>query len=154
MRWLLSIAAILLTACSSAPAPEKKTAAPPSPPPVKDHTSLLLSDHRTGAEVVPDHVLGIAAMPGGSVGDYADGGRKYQMFIIDTQTAQDAAFLLLDMKGALTNPAYIAYMGGYFGTNANKPVYVFAKLNYLAGVVGLDREKADPIARELAARLN
>jgi len=154
MRWFISIAALLLAACSSVPAPEKKAAVPPPPPPVKDHTALLLPDHRTGAQVVPNHVLGIAAMPGGTVGDYANGGSKYQLFIIDTQTAQDAAFLLLDMKGALTDPAYIAYMGGYFGTNAGKPVYVFAKLDYLAGVVGLDREKADPIARELAARLN
>ena len=154
MRWFPSIAALLLIACSSAPAPEKKAAAPPPPPPVRDHTSLLLTDHRTSAQVVPDHVLGIAAMPGGSVGDYVDGSRKYQMFIIETKTAQDAAFLMLDMRGALAHPAYIAYMGGYFGTNAGKPVYVFAKLNYLAGIVGLDREKADPIARELAARLN
>jgi hypothetical protein len=153
MRWFVSIVALLLAACGSAPVPEKKAAVPP-PLQVKDHTALLPPDHRTGAQVVPDHVLGIAAMPGGTVGDYADGGTKYQMFIIDTQTAQDAAFLLLDMKGALTDPAYIAYMGGYFGTNAGKPVYVFAKLDYLAGVVGLDREKADPIARGLAARLN
>jgi hypothetical protein len=44
-------------------------------------------------------------------------------------------------------------MGGYFGTDAGKPVYVFAKLKYLAGVVGLPEDLADPVARQLAARL-
>jgi hypothetical protein len=32
-------------------------------------------------------------------------------------------------------------------------LYCFAKGKYLAGVVGLDKDKADPIARQLAARL-
>ena len=44
-------------------------------------------------------------------------------------------------------------MGGYFGTDASRPVYVFAKTKYLAGVAGLAENKADPIARQLAARL-
>jgi len=44
-------------------------------------------------------------------------------------------------------------MGGYFGTDAGGPVYVFAKAKYLAGVVGLAEDRADPIARQLAARL-
>jgi hypothetical protein len=75
------------------------------------------------------------------------------LFIIETASAQDAAILLLDLKVSLTDPAYIAYMGGYFGTDAGKPVYVFAKLKYLAGVVGLPKNLADPVARQLAARL-
>jgi hypothetical protein len=44
-------------------------------------------------------------------------------------------------------------MGGYFGTDTNGQVYTFAKSKYLAGVVGLPQDKADPIARQLAARL-
>jgi len=136
MRWALLIATLWLAACSSAPAPEKKAAAPP-PPPVKDDTALLLPAHQTSAHVVPNHLLDIAAMPGGTIGDYADGAKKYQLFLIETDSPQDAAFLLLDMKAAMTNAAYIAYMGGYFGANAGKPVYVFARLKYLAGVVGL-----------------
>lgn len=152
MRRALCLAAALwLTACS--PAPEKKAAAPPPPVPVKDDTALLLPLHRTAAQVVPDHVLGIAAMPGGSVGDYDDHGKKYQLFVIETDSPDNAAFLLLDMKAALTDPAYIAYMGGYFGTRDGKGLYVFAKSKFLAGVAGLDKDPADPIARELAARL-
>lgn len=154
MRWFLAITALWLAACGSAPAPEKKAVAPPPPPPVKDDTALLLTAHRTAAQVVPDHLLGIPALPGGTVGDYEEHGKKYQLFIIEADSAQNAAFMLLDMKGALANPAYIAYMGGYFGLHADTPVYVFAKLKYLAGVVGLPRDAADPIAREIAARLN
>lgn len=153
MRSFAVIAALLLTACGSAP--EKKAdAPPPAPPPVKDDTALLLTAHRTSAKVVPDHLLGINALPGGTIGDYEAGGKKYQLFVIETGTAQDAAILLLDAKNALKDPAYISYMGGYYGAGADAPVYVFAKAKYLAGVAGLTEDKADPIARELAAQLH
>jgi hypothetical protein len=157
MRWVFLVAALmgcLTVGCSSAP--EKKAAAPPGrpvKPPVKDDTALLLLLNRTGARIVPDHLLGKTAMPGGTIGDYEEDGRKYQLFIIETASAQGAAILLLDLKVSLTDPAYIAYMGGYFGMDAGKAVYVFAKLKYLAGVVGLPEDLADPVARQLAARL-
>jgi hypothetical protein len=153
MRGVLLIAALiasLTVGCGSAP--EKKMAAPQGPP-VKDDIALLLPLNRTSARIVPDHLLGKTAMPGGTLGDYEEDGRKYQLFIIEAASAQDAAILLLDLKVSLRDPAYIAYMGGYFGTDASKPVYVFAKLKYLAGVVGLPEDLADPVARQLAARL-
>jgi hypothetical protein len=146
----IALAACMLIGCS--PAPEKK-AAPPAARPVKDDTLLLLPLNRTGARVVPNHLLGKDALPGGTLGDYKADGAQYQLFIIETDSAQDAAILLLDLKATLKDPAYIAYMGGYFGTDANGPVYEFAKAKYLAGVIGLPEDKADPIARELAARL-
>jgi hypothetical protein len=151
MRVVSVLAALALMACGSAP--EKKAEAPPSPPPVKDNTSQLLTLNRTSARVVPDHLLGKQALPGGTIGDYDAADGKYQLFIIETASAQDAAILLLDLKGTLQDPAYIAYMGGYFGADAAGPLYCFAKGKYLAGVVGLDKDKADPIARQLAARL-
>ena len=154
MRWVVPIPLLfvaLMFGCGSAP--EKKAAGPPPPPPVKDDTALLLPLNRTAARIVPDHLLGKTALPGGTIGDYEEGGKKYQLFIIETASAQDAAILLLDLKGSLTDAAYIAYMGGYFGTDAGTPVYVFAKLKYLAGVVGLPKDLADPVARQLAARL-
>jgi hypothetical protein len=154
MRWVLFATAALLAGCSS---PEKKSAAPPPPPPpVKDERLFLVPAHQTSAKLVPEHLLGKMALPGGTIGEYDDGGKKYQLFIIETETAQDAAFLLLDFKPLLTNPAYISYMGGYFGPDATNgtPVWVFAKSKYLAGVVGLARDPADAMARELAARLH
>jgi hypothetical protein len=150
MRVWVWIGVLVLAGCGSAP--EKKAEAP-APPPVKDNTAQLLPLNRTGAKVVPDHLLGKSALPGGTIGDYDAAGLKYQLFIIETDSAQSAAILLLDLKATLKDPAYIAYMGGYFGTDANGPVYVFAKAKYLAGVVALSEDRADPIARQLAARL-
>jgi len=150
MRGLLLMALAVLAGCSSTP--EKKAEAPP-PPPVKDNTAQLLPLNRTSAKVVPNHILGKDALPGGTIGDYDVQGLKYQLFIIETDSAQDAGILLLDLKATLKDPAYLAYMGGYYGTDAGGPVYVFAKAKYLAGVVGLAEDRADPIARQLAARL-
>jgi hypothetical protein len=150
MRGLALPIILVSIGCSSAPV---KKADAPVPPPVKDDTALLLPLNRTGAKVVPDHLLGKSALPGGTIGDYEAAGLKYQLFIIETDSAQDAAILLLDLKATLKDPAYIAYMGGYFGTDASGPVYVFAKAKYLAGVVGLAEDRADPIARQLAVRL-
>ena len=154
MRGLLLAALCLtafLTACSS---PEKVAVATPPPPP-KDNRLLLVPTHQIAAALVPDHILGKTALPGGTLGSYEDAGKKYQLFIIETETAQDAAFLLLDFKPLLKDPTYIAYMGGYFGPDATNgaPIWVFAKSKYLAGVVGLAKDPADTIARELAARL-
>ena len=151
MRWIL-FAAVLLAGCSS----QEKVSVALLPPPVKDNRLLLLAAHQISAGMVPDHLLGKMALPGGTLGEYDDGGRKYQLFVIETETAQDAAFLLLDFKPLLTNPAYISYMGGYFGPDATNgtPIWVFSKSKYLAGVVGLERDPADAMARELAARLH
>jgi hypothetical protein len=150
MRGWAWIGVIALAGCSSAPV---KKAEAPAPPPVKDNTAQLLPLNRISAKVLPDHLLGKSALPGGTIGDYDAAGLKYQLFIIETDSAQSAAILLLDLKATLKEPAYIAYMGGYFGTDANGPVYVFAKAKYLAGVVGLSEDRADPVARQLAARL-
>ena len=105
---------------------------------------------RTAIKQVPDHILGNSALPGGIVADYAG----YQLFLIRTASTQKAAFLLLDYKKILQSPKYLANMGGYFGMDAaHRPNYVFAKGPFLAGVIGLDQEKADPVARTFAARI-
>lgn len=149
---------IALAGCSSAPEPAQTTAPPataPAPPPVPDHTSLFPDAGKVSAAVVPDHLLGMQKMPGGSLAEYEVKGKKYSMFVIDTDSNQSAAFLMLDMKAAMAkDPEYISWMGGYFGMYGDKPLYCFAKLHYLAGIVGLPEDKADPIARGLAAQLH
>jgi len=156
MRLLAAtLAAILLGACSS-PAPRKaaeKKAEAPAPPPVKDNSEKLLTANRVSAEVVQNHLLGISALPGGTIGDYRAKGQKYQLFVIETETPQDAAIMLLDLKNTLKDPEYIASFGGYFGADSNGNLFVFAKGKFLAGVAGLPQAKADAIARELAAKL-
>lgn len=64
-----------------------------------------------------------------------------------------AAFLLLDVKKAMTAPQYLPNMGGFFGLQNNVPLYVFAKGPYVAMVKGLAMDQADPIARTFAARI-
>ena len=146
-------AAVLLIGCgsggSSAPA-EKKTEAP-APAPVKDNTAKLPAANRTSASVAQSHLLGNSALPGGTLGEYVAKGKKYRLFIVETDTPQDAAILLLDVKGTLKDPAYLASFGGYFGSDAGGDLFVFAKGKYLAGVAGLPQSQADPIARQLAA---
>jgi hypothetical protein len=143
-----------LMACGSAP----DAAPPPAAPalaPVPDHTSLFPDAGKVATSVVPDHILDMKALPGGSVADYEVKGRKYRMFIVDADSGQKAAFMMLDMKAELQkNPEYLAYMGGYFGMYGDQPFYCFAKLHYLAGIVGLPKAIADPLARELAAQLH
>jgi len=153
MRCVLAVALLILLGCSSAPEPAAKTESPPAAASVRDLSGLLPAAGLIGAKVVSDHLLDQPKMPGGTVGEYNVRGKKYQLFIIDAENGQKAAFLLVDMKSALKDPEYLSHMGGYFGSDGMKPVFVFAKLQYLAGVVGLPKDEADPIARVLAARL-
>lgn len=143
--------ALLAVGCGGASAPKPEPA--PEPAPVKDLTSIMPADGRVATTLVRDHLLDLPKMPGGTLGDYESKGKRYQLFIIDADTNQQSAFLLLDLKAALHDPEYISYMGGYFGNDGKESVYAFSKLHYLAGVVGLSKEEADPIARVLAARL-
>lgn len=149
--------AIVVAGCGSAPEAAATKTAPPvaAPVHVADHTSLFPLPGQVSTSVVPDHLLDMKEMPGGSVAEYEVKGKKYQEFIIDAETSQKAAFLMLDMKTELKkDPEYIAYMGGYFGLYGDRPLYCFAKLHYLAGVVGLSKDQADPLARNLAAQLH
>jgi hypothetical protein len=154
MRGLLVVAALVLVGCGSSTVTSKLEKVAPAPPPVKDNTALLLTENRVSASVVPDHLLGNKTLPGGTLGEYSKGEDKYQLFVIETASAQDAAILLLDWKGTLTNPEFDAAFGGYFGMDSGKPVFAFAKGKYLTGVAGLERTKADPVARLLAARVH
>ena len=54
--------------------------------------------------VVQNHLLDKKELPGGTLGQYEANGKKYQMFIIETSSSQDAAILLLDLKNTLTMP--------------------------------------------------
>jgi hypothetical protein len=144
-----------LVGCGSAPeqkATAKVTQIPPEPP--KDHTSLFPDAGKVSTKVVPDHILDLKALPGGSWAEYDVKGKKYQEFIIDTDSTQTAAFMLLDVKAQLANPQYISWMGGYFGMLGDKHVYVYSKTHYVAGIVGLPEDKADPLGRVLAAQLH
>lgn len=105
---------------------------------------------RTAIKEIPNHLFNNQAFPSGILADY----NGYQLFLMRTPSNQKAAFLLLDYKKILRAPRYLPNMGGFYGTDStDRPNYVFAKGPFLAGVLGLDAEKADPIAREFAGRI-
>jgi len=157
MRALALLAIAGTVGCGSAPQPAEtakpaETVKTPVRPP-RDLSRMLPPKGLAHSTVVADHAAGIAKLPGGTVGDYEEAGRKYQIFITDAGDNQDAAFLLLDVKGILRDPEYLASFGGYFGSDESRPVFVFSKSQYVAGIVGLPKDAADPIARILASRL-
>jgi len=151
----LSILAVaLLSGCSSAPEPAPAAPKAEAPKKVMDHTPALIQENLISSRLVPDHILDQPKLPGGSLGEYERKGKKYQAFIVDASTNQAAAMMLFDFKAVLKDPEYISYMGGYFGSDGKQPIYVFAKLQYVAGIVGLSKDEADPLARTLASRLH
>ncbi|MDE3198369.1 MAG: hypothetical protein KGN84_18615 [Acidobacteriota bacterium] len=158
MRALALLVFAGLIGCGSAPQPAETAKAPepaaktPARPP-RDLSRMLPPKGLVHSEVVPDHAAGISKLPGGTVGDYESGGKKYQIFITDEGASQDAAFLLLDVKGVLKDPEYLASFGGYFGSDGTRPVFVFSKTEYVAGIVGLPKDAADAVARVLASRI-
>ncbi len=148
---IVGLMCCFLLACS------KTTQAPPAieetkAPPPDESRKFPLAD-QVSTKIVPDHLLGKKFLPGGNLAEYKSGAQTYQVFLIHAPDAQKAAFLLTDWRDALTKPEYLASMGGYYGMDNGTPVYVFAKGAYLAGWVGLTKEKADVLARQLAAKL-
>jgi len=155
MRTALPILAfVLIGGCGTTSAPPQVQPKVEAPRRVMDHTPALIQDHLIASRVVPDHILDQPKLPGGSFGEYENKGRKYQSFIVDAATDQAAAMMLFDFKAVLKDPEYISYMGGYFGSDGKQPVYVFAKLHYIAGITGLPKDQADALARTLASRIH
>ncbi|MGD0365569.1 MAG: hypothetical protein ABSC93_32195 [Bryobacteraceae bacterium] len=157
MRTLVipALAAALLISCGaepkpSAPEPDKPAAAAR---PADESRRLPLAD-RVDAQVVDNHLLDKPFMPGGTLAHYKRGKIEYSMFVARMPNAQDAAFLLLDWHKALASAKIIPAFGGYFGQDGARPVFVFAKGAWVAGVAGLPEKDADLAARGLAAHLD
>jgi hypothetical protein len=146
-RVILYIALVVSVACSPKPVPKTEIIAVEPPP---DQSDRFPEAGLTKMDRVADHLLGKTFMPGGNLATYDKG---FQQFLGKMPDAQQAAFLLLDWKKALTDAKYLPHMGGYFGTDAGKSVYVFTKGTWVAGIVGLPEVQADTIARQFAARL-
>jgi hypothetical protein len=148
-------AAALLISCGAEPkpsAPEPAKPAAVSKPADESRRFPLLN--RVDTQVVENQLLGKSFMPGGTLAHYRRGKIEYSMFIAKLPTARDAAFLLLDWNKAMTGSKIIPSFGGYFGQDAGRPVFVFAKGAWIAGVAGLPEKDADLAARTLAAHLD
>lgn len=98
--------------------------------------------------------MGKPFMPGGTLAHYKKGAKEYEMFVAKLPSATDAAIILPDWRKALTDAKLVPSFGGYFGQDAGRPIFVFTKGPWIAGVVGLQEKEADQQARLLAAQLN
>ena len=47
----------------------------------------------------------------------------------------EAGTKLFDYKNTLADPKFVAHFGGYFGTDGGKPVFLFSKGKYVAGII-------------------
>ena len=143
--------AALLISCS----PESKT----NPEPVAqkvlkerpaDESRRFPKTNLVETKVVDDQLMGKKFMPGGTVAHYKKGNIEYDMFLAKTDKA---ALLLPDWSSALANSKLVPSFGGYFGDDAGKPVFVFSKGNWIAGICGLSEKDADTEARTFATRI-
>lgn len=157
--WLLAAAAIsVLAGCSSAPppAPSKSPSEAPSAAATlpKDETFRFPAEDRVETHVVANHMLNQTFLPGGTMAHYKNGKTEYDLFVTQFPSATDAAIALANLEGSLQGAKLIPTFGGYFGTDAGRPAFIFPKDTWIAGVIGLPEKEADPIARTLASRLN
>jgi hypothetical protein len=150
---LAALLATLLVSCGSEPKqPEPPKAAAPPPKPL-DESFRFPKQNLVGTEVVDKELLGKPFMPGGTLARYKKGNTEYEMFVCQLPTATDAALVLPDWRKAMTDAKLIPSFGGYFGQDAGRPVFVFPKGSWIAGVVGLPEKAAYTQARALAAAL-
>ena len=154
-RWLVITPLLCLAACSIPnDQPARKKA--PKRPVVKvaDESRRFTLENRVKIDFVEDNLLGKDYLPGGNLAEYKQGEKNYQQFLTRVDTAEKAAFLLVDFRDDLTDAKYLAYMGGYFGHDGDQSVLVFQKGRSLAGVIGLPEKEADMAARVFAAALD
>ena len=147
--------AALLASCGSEPkqaSPEPVSKAEPVRP--ADESRRFPQTNLVDTKVVEKELMGKSFMPGGTLAHYKKGKVEYDMFVARLPTATDAAVVLPDWRKALADAKLVASFGGYFGQDNGRPVFVFAKDVWVAGVAGLPEKDADLQARALAARLN
>lgn len=155
MRILTLLTLLVLAGCSSQPTEEqnKANAAKAQPPKPADESRRFPSESRHAVEIV-DHILNMPALPAGNLASYRQGDKVWQQFLVRTASDQQAAIATFDFKNALGSPKFIAHMGGYYGTLADQPVFVFPKGKWIAGIIGLEEKDADTLARQFALRLD
>ena len=150
--WTLALAAVL-AGCGgpqAAPPAAQTKAAAPKP---ADESSHLPQAGLVESHVVDRELLGKSFMPGGTIGHYKVGGKEFDMFVAKLPPSQSPAFLLPDWSKALANSKLVPSFGGYFGDDGGRPVFVFSKGQWIAGVAGLAEKEADAQARTLAGGL-
>lgn len=160
MRYLPSViaAVILLSSCGSSDPKPAGTAAPAAkkseaPTRPADETRHMPMTDFVDSKVVDNQLMGKSFMPGGTIGHYKKGKKEWDLFVAKMPSAEAAATTLPDWRNALQDSKLVASYGGYFGTDNGRPVFVFSKGQWIAGVAGLNEKDADAVARPFAAKL-
>ena len=145
----------LLGSCGSSPKPPAAEApGKAGVPKPSDESARFPKTNLVETRVVAQNMLGKSFMPGGTLARYKKGRVEYEMFVAKSPTPLDAAMLLLNWSKTLAGSKLVPTFGGYFGEDAGRPVFVFSKGAWIAGVAGLPEKEADLQARTLAARLD
>ena len=145
----------LLVSCSSQqkPAPPEASKAAPVVKP-RDEWRRFPRAEIVETKVIDNNLMGKPFMPGGTLGRYKKGDAEYEMFVAKMASADEATILLVDWKKALTDAKLVSSFGGYSGTDGGRPMFVFAKGAWIAGVAGLPQKEAESKASLLAAYLD
>ena len=147
----LSAVATLTISCSSPPSAPPESPKQAEAPRPADESRRFPGADLVDTKIVEKELMGHAFMPGGTLATYKSGKSTYNMFLAKFPSASEAAFHLLDWNKALANSHLVPSFGGYFGEDAGRPVFVFAKGAWIAGVAGLP-EKAARLAGPWACR--
>ena len=151
---LTVVSGLFLISCGSenrpAPAAEVPKKAAPK---IFDEWRRFPKENLIDTKVVQTNLMGKSFMPGGTLARYKKGKTEYEMFLAEYPTADDAAIASLDWKKALDDSRLVPSFGGCFGKDAGRPVFVFPKNQWIAGVAGLPEKEADAVARVLAGQI-
>jgi hypothetical protein len=154
----LTVAAfvVLLSSCDSKPAEAPKTEAPKpaAAPKPADESKRFSKVNLVDTIVVEKQLLGKPFMPGGTLAQYKKGQTEFEMFVAKTASPTEAALILPDWKKELADAKYEPSFGGYYGHDAGRPIFVFTKGAWIAGIAGLPEKAADTEARKLAKALD
>ena len=136
--WLLA-AAMLLASCGSKTKPANEA-------------RQLPTEDRVSLRTVGDHILGKRFLPGGTIAHYKKDATEYDMFVVQFPTATDMSIALANLEANIQGARLVRSLGGYFGSDAGRTIFVFPMDQWLGGVIGLPPPESEQAARELTAR--
>lgn len=155
MRYLLlAVAPALFVSCGPEPKPAAEPVKKAEAPRPADETRHFPMTDFVDSKVIDKELMGKPFMPGGTVGHYKKGKKEWDLFLAKMPSAAVAATTLPDWRTALKDSKLVASYGGYFGDDNGRPVFVFSKGAWIAGVAGLSEKDADAVARPFAAKLD
>lgn len=146
---------LLAISCGSDPKPAAPAEAPKKAetPKPRDETRRFPMTNLVDTKLVEKELMGKPFMPGGTVAHYKKGAQEWDLFLAQMPSGTDAALALPDWRKALTDSKLVPSFGGYYGLDNGRPVFVFSKGSWIAGVAGLPEKAADLEARTLAGRI-